>query len=991
MRKLMKTYKKYIALLLALTLITSAAGCAIASATNRNTSNIKAALLYNGKVESKEYLDTYSQLEHSFMANFELDKVDAGSRLFNLNQYDLIYLDKSVASMPEMRNRIVNYVEDGNSVFVPNEFSGYFGLDFFGASGKKKIDAYPDEIAYSDIPEDMQGIQEIIKDFSKVYEEYEDFDRLEKLDYGYGFIPDGAVSIADFNGISMYGINKYGEGTVFYTNPLLPNSFHINGFSMERTNDMQSRFTNSVATANQIILSEFAAYVSKMKYGYSIKKVLGSFGSPAMAWQLHYEEITGIERDAAITFGDLCKEQNTIPSYTLIRNSYKWFAKNETITYLTGNKGQYQMDLRENAYSSGTHVVENDKFLTLEEKSGGSYFTDDHSFMRTAYPYIDDINGDGIADIVSGSSDGRFYYFEGETGDKEWKVKDRWILTNMDGRELSVGAYSSPVIYDYDGDGVADIISGSEGGDIYFFRGYDATHFYDGQIIMSVPELERPMPYISDLTGDGKADMVIGSINGVLNICRLTEEGNFALTNTAVCDGETFVAPYVYDFDGDGNNDLICGTFDGYVKKLKNNGDGTFLEAGYYDIEEKNYKGNNHIKFGNNSVPRMYDVNNDGNDDLIAGELEYGFAIPIDSPYFKFRNELQRQVDYIQDNNFYLGFHFYTSEYSSSEREAEELRLHKRAFDSYAIDYDDVGGNMHTWRMSEFSPYQTLMSARDAGLKWISGFRPANTTATPDSAAEFSLVSPFFTDFDKKDFMVGNAGVLDFKYDEFSYMSAKYDLPVSQFYHCDFVYADEKGARGDVAMLAGYQKAHNYNFVREDQLFKNAAAAYNMKLKTDTDASGILSIYPAYQDRGFALYDEDYQSSTGIKIEFSESVDLSKVGVKAKVWRYDEEKRALYVGLDSRVSLNMNYAGNSDKYTKIASDKGHILMVNLPADIRIAENEVKIAFEDDGMMQVKVQGQVKDYPAGWDIEYTDGITTLTKFGSETDLYLELAD
>lgn len=983
-----RIFKKHIAAVL--TIILSVCGLTAGCGSKKST-DIKAALLYDGSSESKQYLDTYSQLQHSFLANFEIEKVNADKHFLNLDKYDLIYLDSSVTAVPKLKNKITDYVKKGNSVFVPNSFAEYFEPDFFGAKELAKIDFVPTEMSYGEVSKDMSGIQEIIKDYCKIYENFEDYEYLSQLDYGYGFITDGAVSIADFNGISLYGVNNYGKGTVFYTNSLLPNNFHINGFSLEKTNDIQTHFTNSTATANQLILSEFASYVSKTKYGYSLKKVLGSFGNPTMAWQLHYEEISAFENGSAKIFGEMCKEYNTIPSFTLIRNTYKWFSKYESVTYLLNDKGSYRMDMRENAYSSGTHVVEEDDYLALAEAEGtGSYFADNYDFMQMAYPHVDDFDGDGKADIVCGSSDGKFYYFAGDAYDGEWRVKRRRELTNSEGIPLSVGGYSSPYMTDLNGDGVLDIISGSESGNIYFFKGLDATHFYDGEVLLSCTGLKRTMPYVYDVTGDGYADLVVGSVDDVINIYDIHGEKADEPIKSIVCENETFVAPCVYDYNNDGNADLVLGTFDGYVKKFKNVG-GDYAEDGYFDIEEMNYKGNNHIKFGNNCVPRFYDVNGDKRDDLIAGELEYGLAIPIDSPYFKYRNELQSQIDYMKDNNYYLGVHFYTSEYSSREREEEELRWHKRAFDTYAIDYDDVGANMHTWRVSEFSPNQTLMSAKNAGFKWISCFRAAGSGATPDSSAEFSLISPFFTDFDKKDFMVTNASVLGYVYDNFAYMSAKYDLPISEYYHCDFVYRDENGGRNIIEKLSGYQKANNYNFVREDQLIKSAAAAYNMNVKADFKAHDTLTISSKASDKDFKLYDKDYQNCTGIKIEFSESVDVSKVGVKAQVWRYDADKNALYVGLNSEVDISFDRTEETNRYKSMTSDSCHVLSVNIPADIKIKGNKVRVNFEDDGMMQVSVSGEVRNCSDGWDAEFSDGITRITKFGSESDLTFEFAD
>ncbi len=945
---------------------------------------LSAAFLYCG--DEDDFTGMYSQLEQNFTANLDVEKVSTDKKTPDFTKYDIIYLDDSIIGDAGIKEPLVEYVENGGYLFLANEFLTYFEPEFLGAKEVVKLKSVPKNLEFPEAPENLGGMQGLIKDFETIYKHYLDYTKLSEKDYGYGIICDTAESLADFEGTSIYGVNRYGKGFVFYTNPILPNSFHITDLALLDIEDGQTHFSNSTATANRLMLSEFASYASKQKYGYAVNKILGSFGNPDMAWQLHYEEITGIENNSAILFGDMCKEYKTIPSFTLIRNSYKWFTKYESITYLLNNDGKFFMDFNENAYSSGKHVIEEDEYLSLcEIENGGSYFVDDYNFMQMAYPCVGDFNADGTCDIISGSSDGRFYYFEGIKYENEWKVAKRKILTDIERNNITVGEYSSPTVLDFDQDGVWDIISGSADGNIYLFRGIGDMQFEAGRVLISDINLERPMPCAGDLDGDGAMDIAVGSLDGKIKLVKSVQDG-YRIFDEIICDDETFVAPYICDYNGDEKSDIIYGTFDGYIKRLKNEGR-EYVFDGYYDTEEQNYKGNNHIKFGNNCVPVLFDINGDKMADLIAGELEYGLAIPIDSPYFKYRVQLQNQVNYIKDNHFYLGAHFYTNRYASKEREAEELRLQKRAFDSYAIDYDCVGVNMHTWYVSNLAHSQTMQSAKDAGFLWNSGWKPSFSDASPEAAAETILASPFFMDFENREMMITNATVLGYtQFDDYAYMTAKYDLPLTEFYHCDFAYSNEGAGRNIIERVVDYKNKYCYNFVREDQFMKSAAAGYNIKLLSKTEENGKLTLSAEGQKDNYPLYDKNYQDCVGAKIDFADSVDVSKVAVNADVWRYDSTKNDLYIALNRTVLLDFQADGSKDGMELIKEDDSHIISVNIPADIELDGNKATVKFEDDGMMQVCVLGKVDKCKDGWDTEFENGVTTITKFGSESDLW-----
>ena len=980
--------KKILIPVLILVLAAAAAGGWYLSKDRNVGTTLTAAFVYS--TEDPSYKDMYSQLEQSFIGNLDVDYLPVDKGMQDLTGYDMVFLDNSAKGAEGLAQAVSGYTEEGGSVFLSNSFAEVFEPAFFGAKSIVPLAEIPGDLTYPEVDGDMGELQGLIRDFNAVYKEYTNYDELAQRDYGCGFEADTAVSLADFQGISICGINHYGKGLVFYTNPLLPNFFDMNCLDLSQTSEDQKKFSNSSATGNQLILSEFASYVSKMKYGYSVWKVLGSFTSPDMAWELHYEEITGIQNGSSKLFGDMCMEADTIPSFTLIRNTYKWFTKFESVTYLLDQGDGYQMDLEENAYSSGTHAAEGDHFLSLGEKGmQGSYFEDVPSDIERAYPATVDLNRDGLLDMVCGSSDGSFYYFEGSDNTDRWVMKERVQLTDPQGQPLSVGSASSPAVADLDGDGCMDIVSGSYDGNIYLFRGTEKGNYEPAYLLIETNMLNMTMPALGDVNGDGFADIVFGSLNGVINIFTGTGDGGYLYQQTLECPDEAFVAPWICDLDDDGKTDIIYGTYQGYVRKWMGDGKGGYTDGGFFDVSEKNYKGNNHAKFGNNAVPNLNDINGDGLPDLICGALEYGLAVPIDSPYFPYRKELQEQVDYMLDNHFYLGVHYYTNSYASYDREMKELELHKKAFDDYGIDYDKVGVDMHTWHVSDTSPNQTMITASDSGFLWNIGFQAAYSGAIPQASAESVFSCPFFMDYKDRKMMITNASVLGYEpFDRLAWVSAKYDLPIAEYYHCDFTYEDEAPGRQMIQVVSDYRDQHQYNFVKEDQLMKAAAAAYNSRILTVPGEDGWISLSSRETKKGFDLYDKNYQDCVGVRIDFAENVDVSQVRVDADIWRYDPEKQDLYVGLKGGARVDLGEAA-SEEGVLITENVPHITGINTPAEVSVKDGTYKIRFREDGMMQFMVSGTVSEVPEGWKAVPVGDLTRLTRFGEADEAEFRL--
>ena len=939
---------------------------------------LRAAVLYDGGADSRIWEDTLSRLEQPLLLGFDAEAVDISGG-YDLSGYDILYPDESImtaANAGTLRDDIISYAQNGGAVYLTNGFYDFFPAEFFGAKSFREVDEYPYHMEYPEVSGDLQDIQDITRDFYTLYEAYTEFPELEGLDRGVGMVPDTAVTICSRRGLSLSTVNACGEGWVFFCSGLLPNPYYTLGTSLENRTDEQRALSDTALSAARILENAFASFVSKRTVGYSVWRVFGSHGNPAMSWELHFEEITGFENGSGVAFAELAEEYLQIPSYTLIRNTYRWWLRAETVTSLLGINTKvlgspvmdFAMDMDESAYSSGTHAAAGDDWLTLTQlDDAGSYFVDDTQYDQRAYIDVADLDLDGVLDIVAGSSDGVIYFFRGTGYEGRIKTEEAVQLGS-----ISAG-YSAPVVYDADGDGVSDILCGAADGNIYLFRGLGGLDFSGAELFLTTGLTGQALPDAGDLDGDGCADLVVGSNEGRLLVyygsgaSRLTVDASTELTALGI-EG-SWTAPRIADLDGDGTNDLAIGTFDGYIARLINNGSG-FDNAGYIELGEENYKGNYNAKFGNNCVPCFADVNGDGITDLVCGSLEYGMNYPIDSEYFPQRENLAAQLDYFRERGYYVGVHFYTNSHASPERENYELRRQLEAMSSYGLNTTGIGANQHTWYTSSNSPQQSFLSLWNNGILFNTGYGvPGDTNPVPQYSAQNVISLPFYlTVAGERTILLQNCSTVCYQGSNWSDISARWDMPIAIYYHCDFTVGNEETARTNLETVEAFRQAHGYSFVMENQLMYASAAAYNMTLSVSggySDGAFDATFTAGAENNRAAMYDGDYQTSTGAKISLGEALSDLDIAVDADVWHRDGSD--IYVGLNRAARLYS--AGGEQEGT-------HLTRVNLPAMISSSEAGATIQFAEGGMMECAVSGAASTASAGWSARTTENGETI---------------
>jgi WD40 repeat protein len=151
---------------------------------------------------------------------------------------------------------------------------------------------------------------------------------------------------------------------------------------------------------------------------------------------------------------------------------------------------------------------------------------EDLSVGERATPVAADWNGDGKKDLLAGSMDGSIRVFINEGTDSEPVMKAPYVL-NAGGRDLNIGTRSAPRVFDWNGDGLKDILAGVMEGHVYLlintgtntnpvFERAGKLFLRDGNVIY-YPDKDhtaRSRLFITDWNNDGHIDLLLGGKDG---------------------------------------------------------------------------------------------------------------------------------------------------------------------------------------------------------------------------------------------------------------------------------------------------------------------------------------------------------------------------------------------------------------------------------------------------------------------------------------------
>ncbi|MBI4778803.1 VCBS repeat-containing protein [Candidatus Desantisbacteria bacterium] len=290
---------------------------------------------------------------------------------------------------------------------------------------------------------------------------------------------------------------------------------------------------------------------------------------------------------------------------------------------------------------------------------------------KSSAPILTDYNSDGIPDLLVGNDEGFLWYYPGiqresHTFGTGTKIQAMKAGTRTD---INVGGKAAPVFYDWNEDGLEDMIVGDEYGYINYFRNTGTkTSPAFGTVSLRIKANNNDIDVgweakqvIIDWDGDKKNDLLIADKTGQITLFRNTglqnspvfSSGSKIQGEETVLDVGGFSAPTVVDWDGDGRKDLLIGNELGNISVCLNLGTDKFpiFGAGF---KVQTSAGTvtttaTDLDVGYNSTPCIIDWDENGKKDLLVGDKYGKIGVYLNSgtdiePVFGSRTILQRTV-----------------------------------------------------------------------------------------------------------------------------------------------------------------------------------------------------------------------------------------------------------------------------------------------------------------------------------------------------------
>jgi hypothetical protein len=238
------------------------------------------------------------------------------------------------------------------------------------------------------------------------------------------------------------------------------------------------------------------------------------------------------------------------------------------------------------AWLKNTGSLHNPVFTFIDRDFGGCSALD----TKGLAPAFGDLDGDGDADMLLGCENGRLILYLNKANPGQVMDLD---LADENYLGIDVGDFSTPQLFDLDKDNQADLLIGEKGGNLNYYRNTGSrqtgfTFITDSLGKINVTDNSVSLdgystPYFYR-DGSGNTHLLVGSEQGIIYYYAGIDgnlAGKFTLSDTLPgligvqelnADRGYRSAPALYDLDQNGYPELIAGNFGGGLEYFGNSG-----------------------------------------------------------------------------------------------------------------------------------------------------------------------------------------------------------------------------------------------------------------------------------------------------------------------------------------------------------------------------------------------------------------------------------